>query len=187
MSVFFISDLHIGHLNAIKFDKRPFQSLEEQNNIIISNWNNAVSDDDEVYILGDFAWKNDMALDVVRKLKGKKHMILGNHDHFTPELEKCFESISNYKVIVEDHQRIVLSHYPIAFWYGQHRETVLLYGHVHNTVEEGIFRNFIFELAVNGIPAECYNTGCMMPYMNYTPRTLKQIRSGFLKFQGFNL
>lgn len=178
MSVFFISDLHIGHLNAIKFDNRPFESISQENDTIIKNWNNAVSSNDDIYILGDFAWKTEMSLDVIRELKGKKHMILGNHDKFTPELEKCFESISNYEVIVVNHQRIVLSHYPIAFWYGQHKYTVLLYGHVHNTDEELIFRNFISKLNQKGIPAECYNVGCMMPYMNYTPRTLDEIRNG---------
>lgn len=179
MSVFFISDLHIGHENAIRFDNRPFESLSEENNAIITNWNNAVSNDDDVYILGDFAWKNTMALDVIRNLKGKKHLVLGNHDQkFSSELESCFESISNYEVIVVNNQRIVLSHYPIAFWYGQHRYTVLLYGHVHNTSEETIFREFISGLNKKGIPAECYNVGCMMPYMNYTPRTLDEIRNG---------
>lgn len=182
MAVFFISDLHIGHLNAIKSDKRPFQSLEQENSAIIQNWNNAVSADDEVYILGDFAWKNEMALDVIRQLRGKKHIILGNHDQkFSPEFEQCFESISNYKVIVVNSQRIVLSHYPIAFWYGQHRYTVLLYGHVHNTGEETIFREFVSGLNEKGINAECYNVGCMMPYMNYTPRTLDEIRNFFRK------
>ena len=179
MSVFFISDLHIGHIGAIRFDNRPFQSLEEENHAITANWNNTVSDNEEVYILGDLIWEKNMALDVIRKLKGRKHMISGNHDKFSPDIEKCFESISDYKVIVVNHQRIVLSHYPIAFWYGQHRKTVLLYGHLHNSDEENIFRNFISGLAESGNPAECYNTGCMMPYMNYTPRTLEQIRAGF--------
>lgn len=170
----------IGHENAIKFDKRPFRSIEEFNRKITENWNNSVSPEDEVYILGDFGWKNTMALDIIRQLKGKNHLILGNHDYrITPELEQCFESVQDYKVIVTDNQRIVLSHYPIAFWYGQHKYTVLLYGHLHNTIEEDIFRNFISEITEKGIPAECYNVGCMMPYMNYTPRTLKEIRNGF--------
>ena len=32
-----------------------------------------------------------------------------------------------------------------------------------------------------GIPFECYNVGCMMPYMNYTPQTLETIRKGEYK------
>lgn len=35
MSVFFTSDLHIGHENAIKFDNRPFKSIEEMDSEII--------------------------------------------------------------------------------------------------------------------------------------------------------
>ncbi|MDE5945795.1 MAG: metallophosphoesterase family protein [Oscillospiraceae bacterium] len=187
MAIFFISDLHIGHANVIRFDNRPFCSLKDFNTKIIENWNNAVSPDDEVYILGDFGWKNTMALDVIKQLKGKKHLILGNHDHLiNSELKQYFESIQDYKVIVTDNQCIVLSHYPIAFWYGQHKYTILLYGHLHNTVEEDIFRDFVNELTEKGIPAECYNVGCMMPYMNYTPHTLEEIRNGFTQLKNIN-
>ena len=28
------------------------------------------------------------------------------------------------------------------------------------------------------LPYECYNVGCMLPYMNYTPRTLEEIIKG---------
>ena len=30
-----------------------------------------------------------------------------------------------------------------------------------------------------GIACEAYNVGCMMDYMGYTPRTLKEIREGW--------
>lgn len=50
---FYISDLHIGHKNILKFDNRPFTSLEEMEKTIINNWNGVVKKNDEVYILGD--------------------------------------------------------------------------------------------------------------------------------------
>ena len=31
--------------------------------------------------------------------------------------------------------------------------------------------------------AQFYNVGCMMPYMNYTPKTLDQILSGFSMYR----
>ena len=51
---FYISDLHIGYENVIRFDNRPFANADEMNDTIFSNWNSRVTRDDTVYILGDF-------------------------------------------------------------------------------------------------------------------------------------
>ncbi len=52
---FYISDLHLGHYNVIKMCNRPFSSVEEMDETLINNWNAAVHDEDDVYILGDFS------------------------------------------------------------------------------------------------------------------------------------
>lgn len=54
MANFYISDLHIGHENILRFDNRPFADVNEMNNKLIENWNARVRSDDTVYILGDF-------------------------------------------------------------------------------------------------------------------------------------
>ena len=56
---YYISDLHIGHANVIRFDKRPFADLNEMHRAIIDNWNSRVKTDDTVYILGDFIWQKE--------------------------------------------------------------------------------------------------------------------------------
>lgn len=58
------------------------------------------------------------------------------------------------------------------------------YAHTHNTVEEAFFQKCVKELNENkklnvqqGKPIRAINVGCMMPYMGYEPRTLKEILS----------
>lgn len=51
---YYISDMHLGHKNVLKFDSRPFESVEEMNETLIANWNVKVTDEDDVWILGDF-------------------------------------------------------------------------------------------------------------------------------------
>ncbi|MDE5741063.1 MAG: metallophosphoesterase [Oscillospiraceae bacterium] len=123
-SKFYIADLHLGHENVIKHDGRPFADTAKMHDALVRNWNNAVGHDDEVYILGDFAWKNAEGLTALDELKGKKFLILGNHDKPTEEMKSRFEWIKDYTVIKDGADEVVLCHYPIAHWYNQFRGTV---------------------------------------------------------------
>ena len=79
--IFYISDLHFGHQNAIWFDKRPFASVEEMDQTIIQNWNNTVKPEDTVYILGDMVWAKAKGWPgYLKQLSGHKILIKGNHD-----------------------------------------------------------------------------------------------------------
>lgn len=50
------------------------------------------------------------------------------------------------------------------------------FGHVHESREEKLFQDVCKNIAeTTDIPMNCFNVGCMLPYMNYTPRTLKEI------------
>lgn len=50
--IFYTSDLHFGHANAIKFDERPFTDVDDMADGMIHNWNSRVGKNDTVYILG---------------------------------------------------------------------------------------------------------------------------------------
>lgn len=192
----FISDLHLFHKNVTEegsnFDGRPFKTLEEMHNAIKEQWNSVVTNADHVYILGDLSWKeNEDAIQFVSTLRGNKHLILGNHDKAVDQRYKqLFVEITNYKeikdVINGKEYHVIMSHFPQAFWNHQHHYrrdgqehkvwAVQLYGHVHNSVEEQYFQEFIAKLN-NEYNIKCIakNVGCMLPYMDYTPRTLKEI------------
>lgn len=177
MSKFYISDLHLGHENVIKHDSRPFSDAAEMHKILVKNWNNAVAYNDEVYILGDFAWKNSEGLEALGELRGRKFLVLGNHDKPTSEMKAYFEWVKDYAVITDGEAQVVMSHYPIAHWYNQYRGTVHLYGHVHNNNDHIAFKQYADICKSMNIPFECYNVGCMLDHMGYTPRTLNEIRS----------
>lgn len=74
------SDLHFGHANVIKYCNRPFLDVNEMNEILIKNWNEVVSLEDTIYVLGDFAMAARYVEQVLPRLNGKKILILGNHD-----------------------------------------------------------------------------------------------------------
>lgn len=193
---YYISDLHFFHKNVTgegsNFDNRPFTTLEEMHRTIKENWNSTVTNADHIYCIGDLAWKeNEEAIAYISTLKGNKHLILGNHCKATDQrYRQLFVEICNYKEIKDrangKEYHLIMSHYPIAFWNHQHhyRENgeehnvwaIQLYGHVHNSCEEIIFQDFIKNLNDKyNIKCVAKNVGAMMPYMDYTPRTLEEI------------
>ena len=74
---YYISDLHIGHENILRFDNRPFADVNEMNNKLIENWNARVRSDDTVYILGDFIWAKESEWpSIVGSLGGNKVLMV---------------------------------------------------------------------------------------------------------------
>lgn len=85
MTDYFTSDLHLGHERIIDLCNRPFKSVEHMNNQICGRWNEQVTEDDQVFILGDLAMGPiKESLKLVEKLKGKKYLVPGNHDRVHP-------------------------------------------------------------------------------------------------------
>lgn len=155
---------------------------------IRENWNSTVSNEDTVYVLGDIAYKGFDFVSFYSSLNGDKILITGNHDLSLDreELKKVFSRIAPMMTIRDTERRVQLCHYPIQFYNGaEDAINYMLFGHVHggfvgNMVEA--VRDLILKLDMREIKAnraQFYNVGCMLPYMNYTPKTLDQILSGF--------
>lgn len=177
---YYISDLHIGHKNVLKFDNRPFQTIEEHDSAIVRNWCNKVTGKDTVYLLGDISWQGaEETKKIMQQLPGKKVWILGNHDHKlknNQEIRKEFEEITDYKEIkLPDGKYLILCHYPIPCFKNHMRGSYHFYGHVHNSWEWEMMEEMKKEMEDKNILCNMYNVGCMMEYMNYTPRTFEEI------------
>jgi len=185
---YFIADLHLGHKNVIMHDNRPFHTIEEHDQAIIENWNEKVwNPKDNVYIIGDISWHNtETTIRLVEALNGNKHLIVGNHDKkLIKNSEFCslFSEVIDYKEIqITKDKGIVLCHYPIPCFNHHYRGWVHLYGHVHNSSEWQLMERIRFEVEkIDNIPCNMYNVGCMMKYMEYTPKTLEEIAAGYHK------
>ena len=134
--IYFTSDLHLGHKNIIKLCNRPFASLEEMDETMVANWNQVVTNGDTVYIIGDLMFRTqNHPLDVLNRLKGKKHLILGNHDRgWLNKIEAAdfFKSVESYTEISDGKRKIALCHYPMMSWGGIGKGSYLIHGHIHN-------------------------------------------------------
>lgn len=135
MTIWFTSDLHIGHENIIRFCGRPFTDTDQMSTAIVINWNSHVEDTDDVYVLGDFAFKSsrEHAKIVFDRLKGQKHLIVGNHDNLKEIGNFGWKSIHDYYELKYNHKKIILCHYPLESWNGMYHGTWHVHGHVHST------------------------------------------------------
>lgn len=188
---YFISDLHYGHEKCIGFDNRPFSSVEEMNNGIVSGITSVVSSEDDLYILGDMAMKVHLAIELLGRLAesgvNSVHLIKGNHDNVAAIQQahcKNLVEVLDYKKMQMSTQKypklsVALCHYPMLSWDKQMYGGILLYGHIH------IQPMFYFEngemkaLYPENLP-NAYN--CLASKFNFVPQTLDQI----LETYGYN-
>lgn len=114
---------------------RKFVSVDEMNFLLEENWKRAVSQDDEVYILGDFALKRPSYW--AERLPGRKTLILGNHDSFMAK-DSGFAEVHDTALVRirrgRDTVAVWMSHYPFMSWPERNEGSVHLHAHCHGTV-----------------------------------------------------
>lgn len=138
MPVYVTADLHLGHPQILDHCARPFRSIEEHDRGLVAAWNNRIRDEDDIFVLGDFA----LGLSarelrrVFGELRGRKHLIVGNHDSAkTLALPWASPPREILRVTLERTQ-LFLSHYPVRSWPGMHAGTIALYGHTHGALQD---------------------------------------------------
>ncbi len=144
--IFFTSDLHFSHLNICRLCNRPFTEKWEMNHVLINNWNKIVSNDDIVFILGDFCFdQKSIWVKILSSLNGLKHLVLGNHDKEKNIPYEMFKSVSDmmqlwaYNKWTDKYDKFFLCHYPILSYPGMYQGFYHLHGHVHS--QKGNYSN----------------------------------------------
>lgn len=136
--VLYIADPHFGHANIIRMCNRPFKSVEDMDKYIIMSWNRKVKADDTVYVVGDFAWRNEKpASYYLSRLNGMKVLVKGNHDDLT-KTDPMWLYVTKMDHVSYNGKHLCLCHYPLMTWPGaklQGKEdsgSYMVYGHIHN-------------------------------------------------------
>lgn len=175
--IFYTADLHFGHENVIKHCNRPFASVEDMERVLIDNWNSVVSDDDVVYIAGDFSYRSASSMKpILKALKGKKHLVLGNHDRKwfkNIDPQEFFESVSSLTEINDGKAHVTLCHYPMCSWHRSMRGAFLVHGHIHNNIHRDSAFIYLKD-------KKALNAG--VDVNNFTPCTLDQLIDNKKKF-----
>lgn len=104
------------------------------NEAMIDNWNSLVKDNDHIWHLGDVAMGQSSGAhnNLLRRLKGKKRLVVGNHDKLKSEaLHQNFEKIELWRGFHEHGFTCV--HIPLRI--GQLRDgSVCVHGHLHQNL-----------------------------------------------------
>ena len=148
--IFFTADTHFFHTNIIKHcPDRPYPEMNAEkmhDEWLIDLWNSTIERKDIVYIVGDFAFGNKiMVTKLLGKLRGQKHLILGNHDASSSKLTNYFESMTQikdlsfkasvYPFLKKDFD-LALCHYPLVSWNRKNYGACMVHGHCHGRVDE---------------------------------------------------
>lgn len=128
--VYYTADTHWNHRNMATLQWRPFATVADMNDALLTAWNETVRPNDIVYHLGD--WSMGPAaegLAFVQQVHGTVHLITGNHDApwagnrdalkvQRQWLDAGFASISPFARRRIEGRNVLLSHFPYE---GDHR------------------------------------------------------------------
>ena len=131
--IYYTADTHFGHANVVEMCERPYPDVDAMNEAMVAAWNGRVHGNDTVYIIGDMFFRCADPESILRRLKGKKRLIVGNHDGSwmgKVDLGRYFLSVDNFLEISDGAHGLTLCHYPMLTWKHAKR-TYMIHGHIH--------------------------------------------------------
>jgi calcineurin-like phosphoesterase family protein len=183
MTIFVTADQHFSHKNIIQYSSRPFSSIEDHDEALITAWNETVSDNDTVYHLGDFTLGNKKkARSLFARLNGNINVLANpwHHDTYWLESDKNMKipytygismsggiiSIELPIIVLEDviliegakhNVPVVMCHYAFQEWDRSYYGAVHFHGHSHGTLPRIANRLDV------GVDSACLLTGKYRP------------------------
>lgn len=167
--IYFASDWHFNHNKDFLYARRGFSLVEDMNAAVIEQHNSIVTPDDEVYFLGDgyLTCDTEGGVDCIRRLNGKIHWIIGNHDtdNKIAAIQANCPNVKDFAFgarIKHHKMRFFLSHYPtLCANPGDRYHTYNLCGHTHDTDPFALWQFY------------CYNVG--MDAHDCRPTSIEQV------------
>lgn len=164
----------VSHDREFIWKARGYNSINEMNEDYVYKWNITVDNDDDIYILGDLMLGDKSNIEFIKRLKGRIHIILGNHD--TANREKMYRELSNVVEIEGVGIRLkykkhhfIMTHYPMLTGNLEkeslHQMSLNLYGHTHQTSNFYNDMPYCFHVGVdshNGYPVNLDDIIMMM-------------------------
>ena len=137
-----ISDLHLGHINVLKHDNRPFRDIQEHDEAQISGILETVPERGTLWLLGDLGRRRQDVQELLRRLRKKQltvNLVRGNHDDFIkgygPNVKGwLLNRIHDVAYFRLDGHKFFLSHYPHASWRGSNHGSFHIHGHCHGNM-----------------------------------------------------
>lgn len=156
-NIYVTSDLHFGHDREFVWKVRGYNSIEEMNEDYVHRWNSTVSDEDDVYVLGDLMLGDKSNIEYIKRLKGIIHIALGNHD--TRTREEMYRELPNVVEVMWaiklDYRKyhFFMTHFP-AMTGNLEKEslrqmTLNLYGHTHQNTNFYEDRPYMYHVGVD--------------------------------------
>lgn len=142
MAIYVFSDPHFDSEKIIANGERPFRNVAHMNKTLIENYNSVVQKQDVCYWLGDVMYdaSKEKVAAILRQLRGRKYLILGNHDRGHSEkwwLDAGFDKVFSHPVYIAT-QYIMLSHEPLEE-FGKSYPIANIHGHIH--IQDYDFKN----------------------------------------------
>lgn len=189
MSIYFSSDLHFGHNKEFLYKPRGFNCIEDMNAAIVENFNSVVKDEDDLYLLGDLMLGDyEIGKFCLESLKGKKHIIIGNHD--TDNRVQIYKDLG-YDILgyasMFKYQKyhFYLSHYPTLtanFDDGSLKKCVInLYGHTHQQNNFFNEKSYMYHVGVDS--HDCYPISIEQIIEDCKNKKLKSVMNNYYSQQ----
>lgn len=136
--IYFTADLHFGHKNIIKHCNRPFEDDYHMDKTLIDNWNNTVSEQDVIYVLGDFSLhsKEQFVYDnYISKLKGEIFFLYETHTHDKwlkkESTDIDIDIVNSIFLLKYNKRKFFCTHCPLLTWPQEYHGSYHLHGHSH--------------------------------------------------------